>query len=117
MDFRRFLNFVFAVCVTAGLALAPLVAPVSAKAMSGADMASMSTMSADMPCCPDQQTSKDCQDCPLIAMCVLKAQAGPSLTAAMLVRYGIKTAHLLLNDDRADGLTRPPPDHPPRILI
>lgn len=118
MDFRRFLNLALAVCVTAGLALAPLVTPASAKAPSMNEMAGMSTMSADMPCCPDQQKSKDCQDCPLIAMCVLKtAQAGPSLTAEMLVRYGIRTAHSLLDDVLADGLTRPPPDHPPRSLI
>jgi len=118
MDFRRFLNFVLAVFVTAGLASAPLVAPASAKALSMNEMAGMSTMSADMPCCPDQQKSKDCQDCPLVAMCILKTvQAGPSSTAAMPLRYGIHTTHSLLDDAPADGLTRPPPDHPPRSLI
>jgi hypothetical protein len=50
-------------------------------------------------------------------MCILKtAQAGPSLTAALPVRHAIRTSHSVLDDVLADGLDRPPPDHPPRIL-
>lgn len=118
MDFRWFLNLALAVFVTAGLAVAPLVAPVPAKEPSVSEMADMSTMSADMPCCPDAQNSKNCQDCPLIAMCILKTvQAGPSLAAAMPVRHGIRTVHSVFDDAPADGLNRPPPDHPPRYLV
>ena len=54
------------------------------------------SMSADMPCCPDEQKSKDCQDCPLVAMCILKtAQAGPVATAALPLRHAIRTTHLV----------------------
>ena len=96
----------------AGLILAPLVAPAAAKA---SVVGGMSSMSADMPCCPDEQKSKDCQDCPLVAICLLKnAQAGPSLASAMPVRHAIRTSYSVLDEVRADGLNRPPPDHPPR---
>lgn len=115
MDVRRLLNLVFAVFVTVGLAVAPLAVPAKA-AQRSAGMTDMS-MSADMPCCPNEQ-SKDCQDCPLVAMCVLKtAQASPSSTEALPLRKAIRTAHSVFNDVLADGLNRPPPYHPPRNLI
>jgi hypothetical protein len=117
MDFRRFLNLALAVFVTVGLAVAPLGVPAVAAQPHVAGMMDMS-MSADMPCCPDQQKSKDCKDCPLVAMCILKtAQAGPSLTAALPVRHAIRTAHSFLDDKPADKLDRPPPDQPPRNLV
>jgi hypothetical protein len=120
MDFRRFCNLAIAVFVTVGLATAPLGASAVAAPHAG-DMMDMSmsaeSMSADMPCCPGEQKSKDCQDCPLVAMCVLKtAQAGPSLASALPVRHAVRTAHSFLDDAPADGLDRPPPDQPPRIL-
>jgi hypothetical protein len=117
MDFRRFLNLALAVFVAVGLAVAPLWAPAIAALPHAGGMADMS-MSADMPCCPDEQKSKDCQDCPLVAMCVLKtSQEGPSMTFAMPVRRAIRTSHSVFDDVPADGLSRPPPDHPPRNLI
>jgi hypothetical protein len=102
--------------VTVGLVVAPLATPAAAARPQKTGMVGMS-MSADMPCCPNEQKNKDCQDCPLVAMCILKtAQAGPSLTAALPVRHAIRTSHSVLDDVLADGLDRPPPDHPPRIL-
>ena len=116
MDSRRLLNFALAVLVTVGLALAPFANPAAAAPRHAAGMTDMA-MSADMPCCPDEQKNKDCQDCPLVAMCVLKtAQAGPDSTAALPLRHAMRTAHSVLNDAPADGLERPPPDHPPRNL-
>jgi hypothetical protein len=120
MDFRRFLHLMFAVLVTAGLALGPFAAPAAAHPKAaGMDMAGMDmSMSADMPCCPDEPTSKDCQDCPLVAMCILKTvQAGPPASNALPLRHAIATVHSFIDDAPADGLDRPPPDHPPRSLI
>src|SRR6185312_11978030 len=75
------------------------------------------SMPADMACCPDGQKSKDCQDCPLMAMCVLKTtQAGPSAAEALPLRHAVRTVHSVLNDAPADELDRPPPDQPPRNL-
>jgi hypothetical protein len=80
-------------------------------------MADMSDMAADMPCCPDKQKSNDCRDCPLIAICMLKVlQAGPS-TGAVLMRDASRQRLHPLNDVIVDGLARPPPDHPPRHLV
>ncbi|WP_368507806.1 hypothetical protein [Bradyrhizobium lupini] len=113
---RRLLKIAFAVFVTLGLALTPLAAPAAAAHVHADWMIDMS-MSADMPCCPDEQKSPDCHDCPLVAMCVLKtAQAGPSESAALPLRHAIRTTHLVAQDLAGDGLTRPPPDQPPRIL-
>jgi hypothetical protein len=116
MNLRRLLNLVQAVLVTAGLALAPLVAPPAAAHGKAAGMAEMS-MSADMPCCPDQN-SMDCPDCPVIAICVLQsAQAGAPTVAALPLRYPVRTSHFVRDDTLAAGLDRPPPDHPPRSQV
>ena len=113
---RRLLRVAFAVLVTAGLTLAPLAAPAAAAQARPDGMTDMS-MSADVPCCPDEQKSKDCQDCPLVAMCVLKtAQAGPSEAATLPLRHAIRTTHLVADDLVGEGLSRPPPDQPPRTL-
>jgi hypothetical protein len=117
MDFRRFLNLTFAAFVTVGLVVAPLVTPAAAAQPHLGGMMDMS-MSAGMPCCPDDQKSKDCQDCPLVAMCVVKTvHAGPSVTATMPLRHPVRTVHSVLNDAPAVGLDRPPPDHPPRNQV
>ena len=97
MNLRRLLNLVFAVLVTAGLAMAPLVAPAAAAQGKAAGMTEMS-MSADMPCCPDQN-SMDCPDCPVMAMCVLQsAQAAAPTVTALLLRYAVRTAHIVHDD-------------------
>src|ERR1700754_3566839 len=104
MNLRRLLNLAFTVLVTVGLALSPLATPAASAHPKMAGMTDMS-MSADMPCCPDEQKSKDCQDCPLVAICVLKnAQAGPSLASAMPVRHAIRTSYSVLDDVLTDGL-------------
>jgi hypothetical protein len=117
MNLRRLLNSAFAVLVTAGLLLAPLAAAVAAARSDSAVTTDLS-MSDDMPCCPSEQNSKGCPDCPLIAMCLLKtAQAGPATAASIPLRHSIRTVHSVLDDVAADGGVRPPPDHPPRRLI
>jgi hypothetical protein len=116
MNLRRLLNIAFAVSVTVGLMLAPLAASIAVARAQPAGMTDM-PMSADMPCCPDEQKSNGCQDCPLIAMCVLQtALSGPPATATLPGRQAIRTPHLVRDDLLADGLDRPPPDQPPRNL-
>jgi hypothetical protein len=117
MNLQHLLNLAFAVFVTAGLALAPMAAPTAAAYPQSGSMTDMA-MSADMPCCPDEQKNKDCQDCPLIALCILKTtQAGTSTVAALLLRHPVRTTHSFRDDVLVTGLDRPPPDHPPRNLI
>jgi hypothetical protein len=118
MNARRFLRFLLAVLVTAGLTVAPLVTPAAAGHSMGAmQMADAQDMPDDMACCPDKQNSKQCQDCPLVAICMLKVlQAGPS---AATVSIGQPAREVLrpLDDMIADGLSRPPPDQPPRLIV
>src|SRR5438105_14914306 len=117
MGLRRLCKSVLAVLVTAGLLLAPMVTASAARhSMAAAPMQmadDVAGVTADMPCCPDKQNSTDCQDCPLVAICVLKAvAAAPSSDGVM-----IGEAHELLrpaSDILVDGLTRPPPKRPPR---
>jgi|SRR5712671_1798414 hypothetical protein len=116
MAFRRFITRLLAMLVIAGLAVAPLVTPAAAMASAHADMIDVATMSADMPCCPDQKGG--CPDCPLAAICALKTTpAAPALTGAVLMRVPTKTGHTVSDDVPSYGLDRPPPDHPPRILV
>jgi hypothetical protein len=119
MDFRKPFKFFLAIVVTAGLTIAPVVTPATGQHPSTAKMVQMADtpdMMANMPCCPDKK-SNDCQDCPLIAICMLKLlQAGPSKQAAALDL----SAYQLLQpaDDRlVDGLGEHPPDHPPRTIV
>lgn len=98
-----------------GLVAAPLVTPAAAKRLAAADM---TAMSGDMPCCPDGQKSNNCQDCPLVAMCMLTiAQAEPSPTNGVQVSFQTRRLLFAPNDLIADGLVGSPPDHPPRISI
>jgi SAM-dependent methyltransferase len=78
----------------------------------------MAAMSGDMQCCPDGQKNKGCQDCPLVALCMLTiAQAEPSPTNGIQVSFQAHRLSFALVDLIADGLVGSPPDHPPRILI
>jgi hypothetical protein len=127
MIFRRFITRLLAIAIVAGLAVAPVAAPAAMRAsMAGmmadgmTDLSSVadgSSMAADMPCCPDEQNSRTCTDCPVIGMCVLTSvQAVPPMMAALPVRHAVRTAHAVLDEATADGLDRPPPDQPPRNL-
>jgi hypothetical protein len=116
MNLRRLLNVIIAVFVTASLTLAPMAASTAAAHERPDGMSDMA-MSADMPCCPDEQNSKDCQDCSLIAMCILKTvQSGPPPSAGLSMRHPVRTVHSLHDDVLVAGLDRPPPDQPPRTL-
>src|SRR5437879_1739720 len=103
MNFRRLLGRLLAVFVIAGLIAAPLVTPAAAKLQSGAEMTDMSAMTGDMPCCPHGQKNNNCQDCPLVAMCMLTiAQAEPSSTNGVLVSFQTRSLLFALDDLRAD---------------
>lgn len=129
MIFRRFISSLLAIAIAAGLAVAPAATPAAMHAQTTAamhdmtgmsDMSSMAddaSMAADMPCCPNEQKSAPCPDCPMTAMCMATtAQAAPPETSALPVRHAVRAAHALRDDVLADGLSRPPPDQPPRIL-
>jgi hypothetical protein len=118
MNLRRLIGHLLAILVIAGLLIAPLVTPAAATRLPIAEMTDMAAMSGDMPCCPDGQKNKSCQDCPLVAMCMLTiAQAEPSATNGIQVYFQTRRLSFALADLIADGLMGAPPDHPPRISI
>jgi hypothetical protein len=127
MNLRRLIGRLLAVFVIVGLVAAPLVTPAAAQRVAAADMTDMAAMSGDitsgdmasgnMTCCPDGQKNKNCQDCPLVAMCMLTiAQAEPFATNGIQVHFQIRRLSFAFEDLTADGLIGAPPDHPPRIL-
>ena len=116
MNLRRLIGRLLAVFVIVGLVVAPLITSAAAKRLSVGEMSDMAAMPGDMPCCPDSQKSKGCQDCPLIATCMLTiAQADPSPTNSIQVFFQARRLFFAVIDLTADGLTGAPPDHPPRI--
>jgi hypothetical protein len=115
---RPFLNLLIALSVAAGLVSLPLAAAAHANAGPPVVTSSdeMQAMGDDMPCCPHEQKSKDCQDCAML--CLVKSTQISSASAAIAVELSSIHAVLLGTDDaNAEGLERPPPDHPPRILV
>src|SRR5882672_8413225 len=118
MNLRRLIGGLLAVFVVAGLVAAPLVAPAAAKPLPVGEMSDMAAMPGDMPCCPDGQKNNSCQDCPLVAMCMLTiAQAEPSPSNGIQVSFQTRRVSFALVDLTADGLIGDPPDHPPRTSI
>jgi hypothetical protein len=114
MNLRRLIGRLLAVFVIVGLVAAPLVSPAAAERLT---VGEMTAMSGDMQCCPDGQKSNSCQDCPLVAMCMLTiAQAEPSPTNGIQISFQTRRLSFALVDLTADGLIGDPPDHPPRIL-
>jgi hypothetical protein len=130
VNVRELFKLVLAILVSAGLTIAPLATPAMAghsmagRMMQMADMPDMvsempaSDMQAsDMPCCPDQQKNKDCQDCPLVAICMLSALPAKPSTDAIVIRLASHQPLRAFDDMIIDGLVRPPPDRPPRLLV
>src|SRR5258705_9642006 len=117
MNLSLLIGRLLAVFVIVGLVAAPLVTPAAAIRPPVGEMSDMAAMPGDMPCCPDEQKNNSCQDCPLVAMCMLTiAQAGPLPTNAVEVSFETRRLSYPLVDLFADGLMGAPPAHPPRIL-
>ena len=118
MTATRFLQFLFVSLISIGLAIAPLAVPaVAGDGPSEDGMMQMADMSSDMPCCPDKQKQGDCQDCPLLAICMAKVlQSGPS-AGGLPVREAASRVLRPLDEPVLAGLARPPPDHPPRTIV
>jgi len=77
------------------------------------------TNSRDEACCPDEgKPAKDCDSCPLLALCAMSIGVGaPSGFTALARGEAATTAFALPDDLLIDGLTARPPDHPPRTLV
>jgi len=110
-----------AIFLIAGLLFAPLSRPANAgKAMDMAasmPAAEMAEMAADMPCCPDKSAPVDCDQCPLMALCMVTNFQVPSPAGMIEIRP--VTVRLLapVSDPQGDSLGQHPPPRPPRSLV
>ena len=109
------------ILVIAALVLAPLSAPANAgmaKGMAGTmpEMAA-TEMAADMPCCPDKSVPMDCDQCPLMALCMATNLHQPS--SAGMIEIRPVTMRMLApgSDPQGDSLGQHPPPRPPRSLV
>ena len=107
-----------AIFLIAGLVLAPLSGPANAgMAMDmGASMAA-AEMTADMPCCPDKSAPMDCDQCPLMALCMVTNFHQPA--SAGMIEIRPVTVRLLApgSDPQGESLGQHPPPRPPRSLV
>ena len=111
-----------AVFLIAGLVLAPLAARANVDSM--ASMMAMATMagdsaamSDDMPCCPDKSAPVDCDQCPLMALCVSTTLQAP--LPAGVAEIQPVTLRMLLpgSDPEVESVAYSPPPKPPRSLV
>lgn len=118
MDVRRLIGRLLAILIVAGLVTLPFAAPAATKQLAAVDTTDMPAMSDHMPCCPDGQKSRDCQDCPLIAICTLTVAQAEAPSPAIVRAPSASRSRLLPFDDLiAEGLLASPLDHPPRTYV
>ena len=119
MKISTHLGRLLAILVIAGLVFAPLSAPANAGMGMAAPTAAaeMVEMAADMPCCPDRSVPMDCDQCPLMALCMVKTFQEPSSAGAVEIRS--VTIRMLEpgSDPLGDSLGHIPPPRPPRSLV
>ena len=120
MNISFHLGRLLAIFVIAGLVFAPLSRPANAgsgMAMAAPVAAEMAEMAADMPCCPDKSVPMDCDQCPLMALCMVNNFHEPSSAGAIEIRP--VTVRLLVprSDPQGDSLGQHPPPRPPRPLV
>jgi hypothetical protein len=140
MSPKRLFNLLIALTVAAGLLSAPFAAPAVAKAYhaAGGEMQAMAddahamhamsgthtmsgthAMADGMPCCPDEGApAKDCDSCPLMALCSVSISFPTPSGAAVIAPVLTGQAAFAFPDNLLiDGLSARPPDHPPRTTV
>jgi len=117
MTVTRILHFLFASLISLGLAIAPLAAQAVAADRMDPGMMQMADVSGDMPCCPDKQKQGDCRDCPLLAICMAKVLQSEPSANGLPDAEGASRALRPRDEPVLAGLSRPPPDQPPRTSV
>ncbi len=114
------LRRLLAIFVIVGLVIAPLSARANTGAMAPMAMTAMpdeAAMSDDMPCCPEKSAPIDCDQCPLMALCVSTTLQAP--LPAGIAEIQPVTLRMLLpgSDPEVESLGYSPPPKPPRSLV
>jgi hypothetical protein len=114
----RHLSRLLAILLIAGLVFAPFSGPAKADmAMGEAAPMAMAEMAADMACCPDKSMPVDCDQCPLMALCMATNFHQPS--SAGMIEIRPLTLRMLVpgSDPLGDSLGQHPPPRPPRLPV
>ena len=107
-----------AVLVIVGLVIAPLTARANTGGMAMTSMSDdTAAISEDMPCCPDKSAPVDCDQCPLMALCVSTTLQAP--LPAGVAEIQPVTLRMLLpgSDPEVESVGYSPPPKPPRSLV
>jgi hypothetical protein len=122
---KRFgqLHRLLAILVILGLVIAPLSARANAAGRMAmapvSDHSAMpdhAAMTAGMLCCPDQSAPSDCDQCPLMALCVTTTLQAPLPTGVTEIQPVALRMLLPVSDPEAESLALLPPPKPPRSL-
>jgi len=109
-----------AVFLIAGLVLAPLAARANEDSMASMARANMAgdaaAVSDDMPCCPDKSAPVDCDQCPLMALCVSTTLQEPLSAGVAELQPVILQMLRPGSDPEVESLGYLPPPRPPRSL-
>ena len=101
-----------------GLVIAPLSARANGGAMAMTSMSGdMAGMSDDMPCCPEKSAPVDCDQCPLMALCVSTTLQAPLPAGVAEIQPVTLRMQLPGSDPEAESLSVLPPPKPPRLLV
>jgi hypothetical protein len=113
------LRLVFAALAIAGLLLTPVAVPAmstDADMHKGMGEHAAMTMSADMPCCPDQAPMPDCgKDCPFMAACAAQSLYDMPRESVLVLPLALASLVVPGDDASLGGLTQRPPPRPPKI--
>jgi hypothetical protein len=110
-----------AIFLIAGLVFAPLAARANVDSVASMAMTSMAddaaSMSDDMPCCPEKSAPVDCDQCPLMALCVSTTLQAPRPVGVAEIQP--VTLRMLLpgSDPEVESVAYSPPPKPPRSLV
>jgi hypothetical protein len=121
MKLRAVMRWFLALGIAVGIAIAP-AAPLMAAMPSTASMMSATAdedamqMADGMPCCPKQAPMPfDCDKCAL-SNCMLKL-SGPAQASAVVDAPVLIARITPVNEFVPAGLTKPPPERPPRTNV
>jgi hypothetical protein len=111
-----------AVFLIAGLVFAPLGARANVDSMASMAMTSMSgdhmaDMSGEMPCCPDKSAPVNCDQCPLMALCVSTTLQAPLPAGIAEIQPVMLRMLLPGSDPEVESVAHSPPPKPPRSLV
>jgi hypothetical protein len=109
-------HWLLALFVAISLSLSP--AAVSASANTAMDVQKM-VMADDMPCCPKQQAPDDCQQCPMMIVCMSSAlSCAPVDKHAHTIGFDeLSLVYRASNDANRASLGLSPPARPPRTSV